>query len=117
MCSGEQYDKFYLERVFESLNEKELQSLLSFLQQGKIKSAAKFDEGFKKMVQKKQEMRKKKEKEEKLKKKLQKDSLLSAQWSEEDLKLLYKASLKYPPGTYNRWEHIARKMKHKFSEE
>lgn len=99
------------------LNEKELQTLLNFLINGKIKSSQQFDDGFKKMIQKKQEQRKKKELEQKLKKKKEQEDLVTANWSEEDLKVLYKASLKYPSGTYNRWEHIVRKLKHKFTEE
>lgn len=68
MCKGEQFDKYYLQKVFETLNEKEVQNLLTLLNNGKIKSAQQFDDGFQKMIKKKQDQRKKKELEEKMKK-------------------------------------------------
>lgn len=69
------------------------------------------------MMSQKEEQRKRLEEQSRQQKIEEQKKLVQAVWSDQDLKILYKASLKYPPGSYNRWEQIANKLNHRFTEE
>lgn len=103
--SDERFDKIYIINVVENLTFKEVKTFIDLINQKKIQNAEKFDKLYKKL--KKSKKHKKKEKI------VQKETYI--EWSQQDLKKLVKASKKYPPGTHNRWEKVARILGEKFT--
>ena len=111
------FDKYYVNNIFEMLKEKELNFVKEALKNNKINSGQEFDKLYKKILKKRKEALEKKKADEKKLKEEEEKKRHQRVWPKEDLSLLHKGLLKYPPGTNQRWVRISNYLKNKYTEQ
>lgn len=107
------FDEFYIEAVFEKINKDNLTLLLENLRNNKFKSPEEFDEKVKSIIENiklnNQETYNKLEATRPIENK--------REWTNEEISLLGKGLIKFPPGTSNRWARVSTYLGGDFTEQ
>ena len=111
---GTNYDKFYFgELVKKFPKQEELEEFFDKMKAIEAKTPEEYIEQYEQMVSdKKEDVQKEKEEKEKKLKEIEEQkqadaALLKGDWTPEDIGMLTKGIVKFPPGTVNRWKVIA----------
>ena len=106
------FDEFYIEGIFEKLKKENLTDLAEKLRSGVFTTAEEFDRKVQDFIElnklKNQETYNKLE---------TKEQQQDRQWTNDELSLLSKTLIKFPPGTTNRWTKVSTSLGGGFSEQ